>query len=440
MLGGLALTSIARHQVRFHAHACLAIEGEREDLLTDPWLFGKVFNDSWTLRPPPDLDALDFGRVRHIWISHEHPDHLHAPSLQFIRRRVSGPITAYCARQKRPAVADALRGLGFDVTELVPHRETAMADGVCGTLFPTGEDSALVLRFGDRVILNQNDCSLAPDELAVLHRMFPRLDAWFFQFSLGGYYANAEDRAGLAAARTHHLRLVACYFAMLRPATFVPFASFFYFSKDANCFLNEWVVTLAQLMEALPHLPTQILRPGDTLLWEQWAARNTRNLAYWRAIESAPRTITPHAPIEEAALLAGGRSLLAEVVAQGAARRGPGDTHLEIRDSGRALALDCRNVRVEIVPRADPRKLAITAPADELLYFLRSRHGASVFYTSCFHVANQRRWLRLRRFRHALSRGTASERGATIKMHLARLDRAYLRGVIRRCYRRLTLR
>jgi hypothetical protein len=48
--------------------------------------------------------------------------------------------------------------------------------------------------------------------------------------------------------------------------------------------------------------------------------------------------------------------------------------------------------------------------------------------------------MRVRRFRQALSRGTASERGATIKMYLARLDRAYLRGVIRRCYRRLTLR
>ena len=52
----------ARHRVKLHAHACLSIESEREILLTDPWLFGKVFNESWTLRPPPDLDALDIGR------------------------------------------------------------------------------------------------------------------------------------------------------------------------------------------------------------------------------------------------------------------------------------------------------------------------------------------------------------------------------------------
>jgi len=432
------LTPSAGHQVRFHAHACLGIESEREILLMDPWLFGTVFNNSWTVCPAPDLETLDFGRVRHIWISHEHPDHLHVPSLQLIRSRVSGPISAYFGCQRRPAVADALRQLGFSVTELVPHRETVMADGVRGTLFPTGEDSALVLRFGDRAILDQNDCSLAPDELAVLRRMFPRLDAWFFQFSLGGYYANPDDRAGLARARTHHLGLVADYFAALRPAIFVPFASFFYFSKDANCFLNDWTVTPAQLVQALPTLPTQILRPGDTLLWEAWADRNATNLEYWRTIERAPRVIAPHPPVEEDTLLAAGRSFLSEVAREGAANRGPGETHLEILESGRALALDCRNARIEIVPRGDPRKLAITAPADELLYFLRSRQGASVFYASCFRVANPRRWLRLRRFRHALSRGTAGERSAIIRMHLARLDRAYLGGVIRRWHRRLT--
>src|SRR5262249_44321268 len=131
---------------------------------------------------------------------------------------------------------------------------------------------------------------------------------------------------------------------------------------------------------------------------------------------------------------------LDEVAREGAANCGPGETHLEILESGRALVLDCRKGRVEIVPRADAGKLAITAPADELFYFLRSRQGASGFYTSCFRVANPRRWLRLRRFRHALARGTAGDRGVIFRMHLARFDRAYLGGVIRRWHRRLTER
>ena len=74
-------------QVRFYSHAFLGVEGQREILLTDPWLFGDVFNDSWTLHAPPALDTIDFRRVRHIWLSHEHPDHMHFPSLRVIRER-----------------------------------------------------------------------------------------------------------------------------------------------------------------------------------------------------------------------------------------------------------------------------------------------------------------------------------------------------------------
>src|SRR5262245_21030576 len=264
-------------QVRFHSHACIALEGERETLLTDPWLFGDVFNHAWTLCAPPALDALDLERVRHIWISHEHPDHLHFPTLRWIRDRVAGPVTVY-HRHRNAAVREAVKRLGFDVVELVPHRETAIAADISGTLFPTGIASALVIRLGDRIILNQNDCSLTRGEVDRLRCLFPRIDVWLFQFSLGGYYANPDDAEGLRAARDYHLQKIARYFEAFRPRIFVPFASFFTFAKEGNAFFNDWRVTPAQLVAALPALPTQVLWPGDVALWEGWEARNTLNL------------------------------------------------------------------------------------------------------------------------------------------------------------------
>jgi hypothetical protein len=429
-----------RPELKLHCHACVAVEGPDGILLTDPWLFGDVFNGGWSLRPEPDLEALDLSRVRHVWLSHEHPDHLHVPSLRLIRSRVSGPLTAYYGRRDGSMVRDTLTALGYDVVPLVPYRETALADGVSGTLFTAGDDSTLVLRVGDRIVVNQNDCPLGADDVARLTRMFPRVDAWLFQFSLGGYCANPDDRAGLAAARRRQLDLIARYGAAIRPATFVPFASFFYFSKRANAFLNAWAVTPADVMDALPDLPTQILCPGDALLWEGWRARNPANLLRWRAIQESPMPIKPHAAVEEAALLAAGRSLVAAVAACGAAAHGPGETHLEIDETGRAVAIDCRRGRAGLVARADPRRLAIRAPAEELLYFLGSPHGASLFYSSCFRVVNPRRWNRLRRFRHALTAGTAGRLGPALRTRLDRIDRTYLRGTLRGWYRRLKYR
>ena len=416
--------------VRFHSHACLTVEGEREVLLTDPWLFGDVFNGSWSLRPAPDIEALRLDRIRHIWLSHEHPDHLHVPSLRLIRERCAGPLTVYYRRTPDGAVRDALAGLGFDVVELVPHQETPVADDISITLFTTREDSALVIRLGERIILNQNDCSLARGEVDTLTRMFPSIDGWFFQFSLGGYCANADDPNGLEAARRYHIRKVARYHAALRPRAFVPFASFFRFSKEGNAFLNEWSVTPAQVVEALPDVPTQVLRPGDAVLWREWQARNEANLAWWTATLRGPARVKPHARVAEGAIVEAARAVARSVRARGVGRYGPGETHLEVQETGHAVAVDLRRGRADLVERADPRRIAITAPGEELLFFFSSPYGDSMFFGSNFRVRDAERWRRLREFMRC--RHTAS----AVRFCIASLDRRLLGARLTGLYRR----
>jgi L-ascorbate metabolism protein UlaG (beta-lactamase superfamily) len=412
-------------RVRFLAHACIALEGERETLLTDPWLFGDVFNSAWTLCAPPALDSLDLGRVRHIWISHEHPDHLHFPSLRWIRDRVAGPVTVY-HRRRSTAIREAVKRLGFDVVELAPHRETAIAADISGTLFQTGIDSALVIRLGDRIILNQNDCSLTRGEVDRLRRLFPRIDVWLFQFSLGGYYANPDDAEGLRAARDYHLRQVARYFEAFRPRIFIPFASFFSFAKEGNAFLNNWSVTPAQLVAALPALPTQVLWSGDAALWEGWETRNALNLARWEAALRSPKAPAPHAPVGDPELAAAGRALVEDVARRRLARHAPDETHLEIRETGRAVAIDCRRGRFELREQADPRRLAVVLPGDELLHFLRSPNGSSVQFGSCLHVVDRERWWRLRQFRDSLDRSLAHHFLWSARRRIAGLDQRLL--------------
>lgn len=417
--------------VRFHSHACLSVQGERDVLLTDPWLFGNVFHGSWALRPAPDLEALDLGNVRHVWVSHAHPDHLHVPSLLRIRERRSGPLTIYYQRTADHSVRNALVKQGFEVVELTPHHETPVADDISLTVFPTRGDSAVVIRLGDRIILNQNDCSLARSEVEALRRMFPRIDAWFFQFSLGGYYANADDHAGLESARRHHLGLVAHYYAALQPRIFVPFASFFSYCKQGNAFLNDWSLTPAQLVAAQPDLPTQVLRPGDELIWQDWKKHNEANLAWWEETLREPVVIEPHAAIPDSAVLAAARAFVADMRACGLARFGPGETQLEIRETGRALTLDFRRGRAELLEQGDPQKLVISAPAEELLFFLKSPRGGDIFFGSCFDVLDLCRWRWLRKFRGCRSVAEAA------RIRIWQLDRRFLGARLRGLRQRL---
>jgi hypothetical protein len=424
-------------QVRFHAHACVALEGETETLLTDPWLFGDVFNGAWSLAAPPDVEGIDWGRLRHVWISHPHPDHFHLPSLRLIRERAPRRITAYCRKEPRSAVARALAELGFEVVALEPHQETRIAPDMSATLFVTGIDSALVVRLGERVVLNQNDCSLTRSEVRLLRERFPRLDAWLFQFSLGGYTANADDHAGLGAARARCLEKVERYHAAFRPGLFVPFASFFSFAKAGNAHLNDWAVTPADLLSALPELPTQVLWSGDALLWEGWEARNLVNGERWEAALRGARPVAPHAPVDERELETAGRALVREVAARGLAFYAPGETHLQVRETGRVAVVDCRRGRFELRDAADPRRLAVVIPGDELLYFLRSPHGASVYFGTCYEVVDADRWRRLRGFRAAMLLGLAGYFRGIARARLARLDRRFLGARLRAWHARL---
>jgi hypothetical protein len=206
----------------------------------------------------------------------------------------------------------------------------------------------------------------------------------------------------------------------------VPFASFFSFAKAGNAHLNDWAVTPADLLSALPELPTQVLWSGDALLWEGWEARNLVNVERWEAALRGARPVAPHAPVDERELETAGRALVQEVAARGLALYAPGETHLQVRETGRVAAVDCRRGRFELRDAADPRRLAVVIPGDELLYFLRSPHGASVYFGSCYEVVDADRWRRLRGFRAAMLLGLAGYFRGIARARLARLDRRFL--------------
>jgi hypothetical protein len=105
-----------------------------------------------------------------------------------------------------------------------------------------------------------------------------------------------------------------------------------------------------------------------------------------------------------------------------------------VRESGRAVVLDCRRGRCEVRPAADPRRLAVEIPGDELLYFLASPHGASVYFGSCYRVHDAERWRRLRVFRERLEQGPAHHLAGLARASLARMDRARFGGRLHRGY------
>ena len=71
--------------IKVVSHSCVLISLGEIRILCDPWLFGDVFNNGWSLKlKSQNLEVLtkeEINSITHIWISHEHPDHFHFPHL-----------------------------------------------------------------------------------------------------------------------------------------------------------------------------------------------------------------------------------------------------------------------------------------------------------------------------------------------------------------------
>jgi hypothetical protein len=124
-------------------------------LATDPWLKGTCYFGSWSLdHALTDQQIRNVQQSQYIWISHGHPDHLHHESLEIIPRSAKLLIPDHYSRD----IYDFLIGLGFDV-EILRYRVWVRLHAELEVLCIDNEnqDSMLIARFGNALILNLND-------------------------------------------------------------------------------------------------------------------------------------------------------------------------------------------------------------------------------------------------------------------------------------------
>ena len=78
-----------RVKIRFINHACLTVEAEDFKFATDPWAIGPAFNTGWWLKYKSKEDWIEeINSCSFIYISHNHPDHLHPLTLSKIDKKI----------------------------------------------------------------------------------------------------------------------------------------------------------------------------------------------------------------------------------------------------------------------------------------------------------------------------------------------------------------
>lgn len=228
----VGFSSLLPVEVEFLNHACVVVRSGDISFATDPWLVGPAFSNGWWLARSSVRDCFDrVNACDFVYISHNHPDHLHPETLQYIRKDM--PIltpafsTGSTVRYMRELGFETIIEAGFDQRFVDRDRELAFSVVKSGDF---RDDSGLLVEIGAfsglfAVDSNFVDFHRFPKGLTLLASAFAG-GASGFPLCFNDYDENEKMRI-LARNRNVLKHLNGNILKHAQPKAFMPYAGFF---------------------------------------------------------------------------------------------------------------------------------------------------------------------------------------------------------------------
>jgi hypothetical protein len=265
-----------------HASLLLSDDDGLPLLLTDPWLLGSTYWRSWWLQNYPTARVLDRLRdTRFIYITHEHPDHYHPPSL---RRLGPGP-EILLPRFPETRMADHLRQNGRRVTELPPFDLVDLGNDIRIASCPVwNDDSILLVDTPHATLVNLND-------VKPFGRLYPKIRDFLDRDAKpvvllcshsAASIVNSFTRSGVPDPmmdKESFIRLAERACELLGADFYIPFASQVVYSRSDSQWANPFRVLYPDL-EREWNSPTRLLPPFTRLDLATFEHTSTPTEAY----------------------------------------------------------------------------------------------------------------------------------------------------------------
>lgn len=300
-------------KIKWINHASFLIKYDDISLISDPWIEGRVFNNSWEHLLSSGFDYDGFKEITHIWFSHEHPDHFYPPNISKIPPEFRAQITVLFHETIDRKVVDFCKKSGFkEIIELRDWRKYELAkqfEITCSRV-ENDTDSWLFMTVGDTHILNLNDCIFSSDKkLIAIKNKFPKIDLLLTQFSYANWCGNPNDKAQREFKAKLKVDEVLYRLELFDPTFFIPFASYVWFCHEDNFFMNDSVNKVSYINKIVndqSNVRVLIFKPNDFLSWDdryEWDSSNAIK-AYEKAFDNLKfRVLSKSTQVPEEVLL-----------------------------------------------------------------------------------------------------------------------------------------
>jgi len=255
-------------KVTLISHASVIIESHGLRIWTDPWLSGKVFNESWSLFPAAAFDPASLDGIDYLWISHIHPDHFHVPSLNSLPPGFKARVKVLFQDNHADRVFEVLEKCGYKNFQVLRHRkQTPVGDRTAVYCYSAGTlDSCLGVIEPEGVLFNVNDSRLNATDCRRVKSDLGRVDTVLSQFSLAVYNGLQPRESHLMRGAGAVLEKIFGNHEDLGAKVTIPFASLMRFSLVDNRYMNAFANRPREVWEFARRrgLGVALLYPGDT--------------------------------------------------------------------------------------------------------------------------------------------------------------------------------
>lgn len=255
-----------------HASFCLKDDSGSPILLTDPWLIGSAYWRSWWLQNYPTHSDIEYLKsTQYIYLTHEHPDHLHIPSIRLLGKKPQ----YICPNLPNTIFCDFLRQEGFNSRSIESYSWEKISQDVSILSIPTWNgDSLLLVDTPSSFIININDtkpnvslrkrlseyCSKTEKKIILLSSYSPA--------SIVNSFTREGTRISMKQ-KNDYVNYVCNLCDELKADFFMPFASQVVFLRSDSEWANTYKVTYGDLKQHWSSSAT-LVPPHTNLDFKTW--------------------------------------------------------------------------------------------------------------------------------------------------------------------------